>query len=97
MQMAGSRRTMGAENEASGSGSGQENRPTGPETRSRSAGANPRPEEPLPGPPPFTPEQFFANFLGNQHNMENLQRNMEATLRYIAANTHRGANPGGQV
>ena len=45
---------------------------------------------PLPPPPPYTAEQFFAQFLGAQRNMENLQRNMEAALRNIADNTRHG-------
>jgi hypothetical protein len=52
-------------------------------------------EPPLPPPPPYTAEQFFAQFLGSQRNMENMQQNMEAALRSIADNTHRGVNPGG--
>jgi uncharacterized protein YukE len=36
---------------------------------------------------PGAPEQFFAQFLGSQHNMEALQENMEEVLRNIAANT----------
>jgi hypothetical protein len=42
-------------------------------------------------------EQFFAQFLGSQHNMEAMQQNMEAALRNIAANTHRGTNQGNEV
>jgi hypothetical protein len=54
-------------------------------------------EDPLPPPPPppLTTEQFFAQFLGSQRNMENMKHNMEAALRSIAANTRRGPNPGG--
>ena len=42
--------------------------------------------EGLPNPPPYTAEMFFAQFLGSQRNMENLQRHMEENLRNIAAN-----------
>jgi hypothetical protein len=52
-------------------------------------------EAPLPPPPPFTPEQFFTQFLGAQRNMENLQQNMEVELRNIAKNNHH-AQPHGQ-
>jgi hypothetical protein len=51
--------------------------------------------DPPPPPPPYTTEQFFAQFLGSQRNMENMQQNMEAALRNIADNTHRGLNQGG--
>lgn len=37
-------------------------------------------EIPLPSLPPYTPKQFFMQFLGAQRNIENLQRNMEAEL-----------------
>jgi hypothetical protein len=47
-------------------------------------------EAPLPPSPPFTPKQFFAQFLGAHRNMENLQRNMETELRNIANNTRHG-------
>jgi hypothetical protein len=47
-------------------------------------------EVPLSPPPPYTPEQFFAQILGAQWNMENLQRNMEVELRNIANNTRYG-------
>jgi hypothetical protein len=40
-------------------------------------------------------EQFFAQFLGSQRNMENMQQNMKAALRHIVDNTHHGLNPGG--
>jgi hypothetical protein len=55
------------------------------------AGNENRDPPPLP-PPPYTAEQFFAQFLGSQRNMENMQQNMEAALRNIADNTHRGLN-----
>jgi hypothetical protein len=46
----------------------------------------------LPPPPPYTVEKFFAQFLRSQRNMANMQQNMEAALRNIADNTHRGLN-----
>jgi hypothetical protein len=48
--------------------------------------------DPPPPPPAYTTEQFFAQFLGSQRNMENMQQNMEAVLRNIVDNTHRGLN-----
>jgi hypothetical protein len=51
--------------------------------------------DPPPPPPPYTTEQFFAQFLGSQRNIESMQQNIEAALRSIADNTHRGINPGG--
>jgi hypothetical protein len=47
-------------------------------------------EAPLPPPLPFTPKQFFAQFLGAHRNIENLQRNMEAELHNVANNTRHG-------
>jgi len=38
---------------------------------------------------------FFAQFLVSQHNMEQMQRNMEEALCNIADNTRRGDNQGG--
>ena len=52
-------------------------------------------ETPLPPPPSITAEQFFAQFLGMQRNMEGMQQSMEATLRNIAENTRRGPHRGG--
>jgi hypothetical protein len=49
-------------------------------------------DPPPPPPPPYTTKQFFAQFLGSQRNMENMQQNMEAALRNIADNTHHGLN-----
>jgi hypothetical protein len=57
-----------------------------------SATKNENRDPPPPPPPPYTAEQFFAQFLGSQHNMENMQQNMEAALRNIADNTSRGLN-----
>jgi hypothetical protein len=57
-----------------------------------SATGNETHDPPPPPPPPYTVEQFFAQFLGRQRNMENMQQNMEATLRNIVDNTHRGLN-----
>jgi hypothetical protein len=37
-------------------------------------------------------EQFFAQFLGSQRNIENMQQNMEAELRNIADNTRHRLN-----
>ena len=48
-------------------------------------GANPRTKLPPPPPNPLTAEQLFQQFLGSQ-------RNMEATLRDIAANTSHGGH-----
>jgi len=53
------------------------------------------PSPPPPPPPPYTADVFFAQFLGSQRNMEQMQRNMEEALRNIADNTHRGVNHGG--
>jgi len=39
---------------------------------------------------------FFAQFLGSQRNMEQMQHNMEEALRNIADNTRRGDNQGGR-
>jgi hypothetical protein len=47
-------------------------------------------DPPPPPPPLYNVEQFFAQFLGSQRNMENMQRYMEAVLRNIADNTRRG-------
>jgi hypothetical protein len=47
-------------------------------------------EASVPPPPPFTPEQFFTQFLGAQRNMENLQQNMEVELCNISNNTRHG-------
>jgi hypothetical protein len=58
------------------------------------AAGNENRDPPPPPPPPYTVEQFFAQFLGSQRNMENIQQNMEATLRNIVDNTHRGLNQG---
>jgi hypothetical protein len=53
-------------------------------------------EEPQPPPPsPYTAEQFFAQFLGSQQNMEAMLQNMAVSLRNIVDNTHRGLNQGG--
>lgn len=53
-------------------------------------------EEPLPPPPsPYTAEQFFAQFLGSQRNMEAMLQNMEVALCNIMDNTHHGMNQGG--
>jgi hypothetical protein len=60
-----------------------------------SAAGNENRDPPPPPPPPYTAEQFFAQFLGSQHNMENMQQNMEAALRSIADNTRHGVNPSG--
>jgi hypothetical protein len=51
--------------------------------------------DPPPPPPPYNAEQFFAQFLGSQRNMEGMQQNMEAVLRNIVDNTCRGLNQGG--
>jgi hypothetical protein len=59
-----------------------------------SAARNENHDPPVP-PPPYTVEQFFAQFLGSQRNMENMQQNMEAALRSIADNSCRGVNQGG--
>jgi uncharacterized protein YukE len=59
-----------------------------------SAAGNENCDPPPPPPPLYTTEQFFAQFLGSQRNMENMQQNMEAALRNIADNTHRGLNQG---
>jgi hypothetical protein len=47
-------------------------------------------EVPLPPPPPYTSEQCFAQFMGAQRNMENLQQNMEVKLHNIVDNTSHG-------
>jgi hypothetical protein len=47
-------------------------------------------DPPPPPPPPYTAEQFFTHFLESQRNMESMQQNMEAAMRNIADNTHRG-------
>ena len=60
-----------------------------------SATRNENRDPPPPPPPPYIVEQFFAQFLGSQRNMEGMQQNMEAALRHIADNTHRGLNLGG--
>jgi hypothetical protein len=60
-----------------------------------SAAENENHDPPPSPPPPYTAEQFFVQFLRSQRNMENMQQNMEATLRNIADNTHRGLNQGG--
>jgi len=52
------------------------------------------PTPPPPPPPPYTADVFFAQFLGSQRNMEQMQRNMEEALRNIADNTCRGDNQG---
>jgi hypothetical protein len=57
-----------------------------------SATGNENRDSPPPPPPPNTAEQFFAQFLGSQRNMEGMQQNMKAALRNIADNTHRGLN-----
>jgi len=54
------------------------------------------PSLPPPPPPPNTTDVFFAQFLGSQRNMEQMQRNMEAALRNIADNTRLGDNQGGR-
>ena len=54
------------------------------------------PTPPPPPPPPYTADVFFAQFLGSQRNMEQMQRNMEEALRNIADNTRRGDNQGGR-
>ncbi|XP_066375287.1 uncharacterized protein [Miscanthus floridulus] len=60
------------------------------------SGAGNEDRDPPPPPPPsYTAEQFFAQFLGSQCNMEAMQQNMEAALCNIADNTHRGMNQGG--
>jgi hypothetical protein len=51
-------------------------------------------DPPPPPPPSYTAEQFFAQFLKSQRNMESMQQNMEATLRNIVNNTHHGLNQG---
>jgi len=53
------------------------------------------PSPPPPPPLPYTTEVFFAQFLGSQQNIEQMQWNMEAALCNIADNTRRGANLGG--
>jgi hypothetical protein len=60
-----------------------------------SATGNENRDPPLPPPPSYTAEQFYAQFLGSQRNIENMQQNMEVALRSIADNTRRGVNPGG--
>jgi len=60
-----------------------------------SATGNENREPPPPPPLLYTAERFFAQFLGSQRNMENMQQNMEATLCHIADNTHRGLHQGG--
>jgi len=50
------------------------------------------PSPPPPPPPPYTADVFFAQFLGSQRNMEQMQCNMEEALRNIADNTRRGDN-----
>jgi hypothetical protein len=59
-----------------------------------SATRNENHDPPPPPPPSYTIEQFFAQFLGSQRNIENMQQNMEATLRHIADNTRCGLNLG---
>jgi hypothetical protein len=59
-----------------------------------SATGNENHDPPPPPPPPYTVEQFFTQFLGIQRNMAGMQQNMEAALRNIADNTHRGLNQG---
>ena len=66
-----------------------------------SRGGAHRNEERAPSPPPQPPplyiaEVFFAQFLGSQWNMEQMQWNMEAVLHNIADNTHHGDNQGGR-
>jgi hypothetical protein len=51
-----------------------------------------RNEERAPPPPPYTADMFFAQFLGSQRNMEQMQRNMEAALCNIADNARGGDN-----
>jgi hypothetical protein len=60
-----------------------------------SATGNETRDPPPPPPPLYIAEQFFAQFLRSQCNMENMQHNMEDALRNIADNTHRGLNQGG--
>jgi hypothetical protein len=57
-----------------------------------SATGNENRDPPPPPPPSYIAEQFFTQFLGSQHNMENMQQNMEAALRNIANNTRCGLN-----
>jgi len=52
------------------------------------------PSPPPPPPPPYTADVFFAQFLGSQRNMEQMQRNMEEALRNIADNTRCEDNQG---
>jgi len=54
------------------------------------------PSPPPPPPPSYTADVFFAQFLGSQRNMEQMQRNMEEALCNIADNTLRGDNQGGR-
>jgi hypothetical protein len=60
-----------------------------------SATGNENRDPPSPPHPPYIVEQFFAQFLGSRHNMENMQQNMEAALRNVANNTRCGLNQGG--
>jgi hypothetical protein len=46
----------------------------------------PHQEPHLPPPPPLTPEMFFAQLLGSQHNTEQSQKNVEDFLGTIAHN-----------
>jgi len=54
------------------------------------------PSPPPPPPPPYTADLSFAQFLGSQRNIEQMQRNMEEALRNIADNTRRGDNQAGR-
>ena len=54
------------------------------------------PTLPPPLPAPYNADVFFAQFLGSQRNMEQMQRNMEEALHNIADNTHRGDNQSGR-
>jgi hypothetical protein len=57
-----------------------------------SAARNENRDPPPPPPPSYIVEQFFAQFLRSQHNMENMQQNMEAALHNIVDNICRGLN-----
>jgi hypothetical protein len=52
----------------------------------------PHHEPHLPPPPSLTPEVFFAQLLGSQHNTKQSQKNMEDFLCTIANNVQRGNN-----
>jgi hypothetical protein len=90
MQMANTRRATYEAAKTGGNGAG-----AGGSGANNANHTEPHPEPHLPPPLPLTAEVFFAQFLGNQHNAEQSQKNMEDFLRTIANNVQRGNNQGG--